>query len=606
MEKQDIKSTFILDEAKKIIAFLSQFAKKEKPVYNLKSVKIPRTSGRTLKILAFLLRTPGIRSLLIPLLLRQAGIQSLRKCQVEEEPLMHPVHNSDNKITSSVAKKSIKKFFESIEKNKSLEPAVKNIVSEKKSLFQPETVFDFHQAYLEGKTSPVDVAIRLLDIIRSIEESAVPLRPFIAWKERELMKQANASAERFSKGKPLGILDGVPVSVKDELDMLPFKTMIGTRFYSNKLPEQDATSVARLRSAGALMVGKTNMHEIGLGVTGLNIQCGTTRNPHHLDHYPGGSSSGSAAAVAAGLSPIALGSDGGGSIRIPASLCGVVGLKTTWGRISTAGSAPLHWSIGSVGPITSTSLDAAIAYSFLAGPDTRQSCTQDQPTVDLKNFENTNLEGVKLGIFNSWFNHASEDVVKCCEQMINSFKSQGAEVKEIEIPHLDEIRVSHAVTISTEMFTSLKTFFKPFRQPFGLDNMINLTLAKEFSGSEYVKAQRVRARMINHLKNIFQDVDAIVTPSTACTAPPILSDAMINGESDLKTLTELMRFVPEANLGGFPAVSFPVGYDAKGLPVGMQLMGRPWEESFLLRMANISENYFVRHPPMMRFSLLPD
>ena len=420
------------------------------------------------------------------------------------------------------------------------------------------------------------------------------------------MKQANASAERFSKGKPLGLLDGVPVSVKDELDMLPFKTMIGTRFYSNQPPEQDATSVARLRSAGALMVGKTNMHEIGLGVTGLNIHYGTTRNPHHLDHYPGGSSSGSAAAVAAGLSPIALGCDGGGSIRIPASLCGVVGLKTTWGRISTAGSAPLHWSIGSVGPITSTARDAAIAYSFLAGPDTRQSCTQEQPAVDLKNFENTNLEGVKLGVFNSWFNHASEDVVKCCEQMLNSFKSQGAEVKEIEIPHLDEIRVSHAVTITTEMFTSLKSYLKPFRQPFGLDALINLTLAKKFSGSEYVKAQRVRARMISNIKNIFLDVDAIVTPSTACTAPPILADALINGESDLKTLTELMRFAPEANLGGLPAVSFPVGYDAKGLPVGMQLMGRPWEESFLLRMAKTSEKFFTRHPPMMRFSLLPD
>ena len=606
MEKQDVKSIFSLDGTKRLIAFLSQFAKKEKPVYNLKSVRIPRTSGRTLKILAFLLRTPVTRSLLIPVLLRQAGIQSLRKCKVEDEPLMHPVHPADNKITSSVAKKSIKQFFDSFEKKEASESAVKNAGMEKKSFFHPETAFDFHKAYLEGKTSPVDVAMRLLDIIRSIEESAVPLRPYIAWEERELMKQANASAERFSKGKSLGILDGVPVSVKDELDMLPFKTMIGTRFYSNQPPEQDATSVARLRSAGALMVGKTNMHEIGLGVTGLNIHYGTTRNPHHLDHYPGGSSSGSAAAVAAGLSPIAIGCDGGGSIRIPASLCGVVGLKTTWGRISTAGSAPLHWSIGSVGPITSTALDAAIAYSFLAGPDTRQSCTQEQPAVDLKNFENSNLEGVKLGVFNSWFNHASEDVVKCCEQMLNSFKSQGAEVKEIEIPHLDEIRVSHAVTIATEMFTSLKTYMKPFRQPFGLDALINLTLAKRFSGSEYVKAQRVRARMISNFKNIFLDVDAIVTPSTACTAPPILADALINGESDLKTLTELMRFVPEANLGGFPAVSFPVGYDAKGLPVGMQLMGRPWEESFLLRMAKTSEKFFTRHPPMMRFSLLPD
>jgi len=606
MEKQEAKSIFSLDGTRKLIAFLSQFTKKEKPVYNLKSIRIPRTSGRALKILAFLLRTPGTRSLLIPVLLRQAGIQRLRKYQVEDEPLMHPVHLSDNKITSSVAKKSIKQFFDSFEKKKVSDPVLKNVGAGKKSLFNPETAFDFHQAYLDGKTSPVDVAMRLLDIIRSIEESAVPLRPYIAWEERELMKQANASAERFSKGKSLGILDGVPVSVKDELDMLPFKTMVGTNFYSNQPPDQDATSVARLRSAGALLVGKTNMHEIGLGVTGLNIHCGTTRNPHHLDHYPGGSSSGSAAAVAAGLSPIALGCDGGGSIRIPASLCGVVGLKTTWGRISTAGSAPLHWSIGSIGPITSTACDAAIAYSFLAGPDTRQSCTQEQPTVDLKNFENSNLEGIKLGVFNSWFSHASEDVVNCCEQMLKSFKSQGAEVKEIEIPHLDEIRVSHAVTITTEMFTSLKTYMKPFRQPFGLDALINLTLAKSFSGSEYVKAQRVRSRMISNLKNIFQDVDAIVTPSTACTAPPILADALINGESDLKTLTELMRFAPAANLGGFPAVSFPVGYDAKGLPVGMQLMGRPWEESFLLRMAKTSENFFVRHPPMMRFTLLPD
>ena len=606
MGEKYIKFIFNLDRAKKLITFLLQFAKKEKSVYNLQSIKIPRTSGRTLKILAFLLRSPGSRSILIPVLLRQAGIQILRKCKVEDEPILHPFHPTENKITSSVAKKSIKLFYDSFNKKVSSDSSAKSAGLEKKSLFNPETAFDFHQAYLEGKTTPVDVAMRLLDIIRSIEESAVPLRPYVAWEEKELIKQANASAERFSKGKPLGILDGVPVSVKDELDMLPFKTMIGTKFYSNQVPKQDATSVSRLRSAGALMVGKTNMHEIGLGVTGLNTQYGTTRNPHHLDHYPGGSSSGSAAAVAAGLSPIALGCDGGGSIRIPASLCGVVGLKTTWGRISTAGSAPLHWSIGTVGPITSTAIDTAIAYSFLAGPDKRQSFTQEQPAVDLKNFENTNLKGVKLGIFNPWFNHASDDVVKCCEQMLNSFKSQGAELQEIEIPHLDEIRVSHAVTITTEMFTSLKTFFKPFRQPFGLDAFINLTLAKRVSGSEYVKAQRVRARMIRNLKNIFQDVDAIVTPSTACTAPPILSDSLINGESDLKTLTELMRFVPEANLGGFPAVSFPVGYDAKGLPVGMQLMGRPWEESFLLRMAKTSENYFVRHPPMMRFSLLPD
>ena len=140
------------------------------------------------------------------------------------------------------------------------------------------------------------------------------------------------------------------------------------------------------------MVGKTNMHEMGMGVTGLNTKCGTTRNPHHLDHYPGGSSSGSAASVSAGLCPISLGLDGGGSIRIPASLCGIVGLKTTWGRISSAGSAPITWSLSTVGPIASTVNDVALAYSFIAGPDSRQISTQNQPQIELQSFFDKNLK----------------------------------------------------------------------------------------------------------------------------------------------------------------------------------------------------------------------
>ena len=606
MENKDSKNKVIPEKAKKQLLNLWPFAKKEKPVYNLKSISIPRTSGRTLKLLVSLLRTPGIRLLLIPLLLKQAGLSSLRKSKVKDYPVMEPNHPVENKITSAAAKKSIKEFIDSIEKKQQSVTDEKKLNSAKQSLFQPETAADFHRAFLEGKTTPVDVAMRLLDIVRSIEESAVPLRPFIAWEESELMQQAKASSERYERGESIGILDGVPISVKDELDLLPFPTMVGSKFYSTQPPEQDATSVARLRSAGALMVGKTNMHEIGLGVTGLNVHYGTTRNPHHLDHYPGGSSSGSAAAVAAGLSPISLGLDGGGSIRIPASLCGVVGLKTTWGRISSAGAAPLSWSVSTVGPITSTADDAALAYSYLAGADPRQLRTQNQPPVELLDFNDSNLKGVKLGVFSAWFNHASPDIVQNCERMLDAFKAQGATIEEIEIPELNEARIAQIVTIVTEMLTSLQPHFKTFRQPFGLDALLNLTLAKEFTGRDYVKAQQIRAELIRNITQIYQRVDAIVSPTTACTAPPILPDALINGESDLSTLTELMRYAPQANIGGFPAISFPVGYDAKGLPVGMQLMGRPWEESFLLRMAKTSERFFTRHPPMMRFSLLPN
>ena len=606
MENKDSKNKVTAEKAKKLILNLWPFSKKEKSVYNLKSISIPRTSGRTLKILVRLLRTPGIRLLLIPLLLKQAGLTSLRKSKVKDFPVMEPIHPVESKITSAAAKKSIKEFIDSTQNKRQTRTDEKTGSAAKKSLFQPETAADFHRAYLEEKTTPVDVAMRLLDIVRSIEESAVPLRPFIAWEERELMQQARASTERYERGESLGILDGVPISVKDELDMQPFPTMVGTKFYNTQPPAEDATTVSRLRSAGALMVGKTNMHEIGIGVTGLNVPYGTTRNPHHLDHYPGGSSSGSAAAVAAGLSPIALGLDGGGSIRIPASLCGVVGLKTTWGRISSAGSAPLSWSVSTVGPITSTADDAALAYSFLAGADPRQLRTQNQPPVDLQDFNNANLAGVKLGVFSPWFKHASTDIVQNCERMLDAFKAQGASIEEIEIPELNEVRIAQIVTIGTEMLTSLQPHFKTFRQPFGLDALLNLTLAKEFNGCDYVKAQRIRAELIRNLTQIYQQVDAIVTPTTACTAPPILPDALINGESDLSTLTELMRYAPQANIGGFPAISFPVGYDAKGLPVGMQLMGRPWEESFLLRMAKTSEPFFTRHPPMMRFSLLPN
>jgi Asp-tRNA(Asn)/Glu-tRNA(Gln) amidotransferase A subunit family amidase len=225
-----------------------------------------------------------------------------------------------------------------------------------------ETVADFARAYRGGQLSPVDVARRLADACSSLDERDPAMQLLIAQDADDLMAQAEASAARFAAGEPLGVFDGVPVAVKDELDQVPYPTTVGTAFLGRESADEDATVAARFRAQGALLFGKTAMHEIGIGVTGLNPHHGTPRNPYDPGHFTGGSSSGPAAVVAAGLCPVAIGADGGGSIRTPAALCGISGLKATYGRISEHGAYPLCWSVGHVGPLAATVLDTALAY----------------------------------------------------------------------------------------------------------------------------------------------------------------------------------------------------------------------------------------------------
>jgi Asp-tRNA(Asn)/Glu-tRNA(Gln) amidotransferase A subunit family amidase len=234
---------------------------------------------------------------------------------------------------------------------------------------------------------------------------------------------------------------------------VPYPTTVGTRFLGGSPAREDATVVARLRAAGALLVGKTNMHEIGIGVTGLNPHSGATRNPHDPSHFSGGSSGGSAAAVAAGLCPVALGADGGGSIRIPSAFCGQVGLSPTYARVSSFGSAPLAWTVDHYGPIAGSALDAALAYAVLAGPDPRDPCTLRQPPVTLDTFDDVDLRGLILGVYRPWFEHASPAMVEGCSKLLKDLEQMGAEVREIEIPELDAARIAHLVTIVTSRTT---------------------------------------------------------------------------------------------------------------------------------------------------------
>jgi Asp-tRNA(Asn)/Glu-tRNA(Gln) amidotransferase A subunit family amidase len=307
--------------------------------------------------------------------------------------------------------------------------------------------------------------------------------------------------------------------------------------------------------------------------------------------------------VAAGFCPIAIGADGGGSIRIPAALTGMVGLKATFGRVSERGAAPLTWSMGHLGPIAATVGDAALAYAVIAGPDPRDRNSLHQPPVRLDGWNSTDLHGLRLGIFRPWFEHAETEIIQDCEAAVEHLVEMGATLHEIEIPELEEMRVAQAVTILAEMAANLALHEEhwPDLSP---STRVNLTLGKVTTSADYLQAQRVRTRALAHFRRAFETVDVILTPATAVTAPTVPDGCEVDGWSDLSTVTELMRFAMPGNLTGLPAIAFPVGYDARGLPTGMQAMARPWEEHLLLRVAFAVEQVLVRRRAPVFYDLL--
>jgi Asp-tRNA(Asn)/Glu-tRNA(Gln) amidotransferase A subunit family amidase len=555
--------------------------------YDLKSVKLPRLAGTSLQLFASALETSAGRGLLAPSLINNAGITEFRKLNLDAPPTFLPIWDDPSDFSPSPIKLE--------ELTSTDQPSRNNPIS------QP-SITDYAIYYRTGKISPEEVAQQVIHAIQTSNQTNPPLGAIISSDTTDVMQQAAASTQRWKDNQPLSIFDGVPVAIKDEIDQAPYPTTVGTRFLGASPATRDATVVARMRAAGALLIGKTNMHEIGIGVTGNNPHHGTPRNPYNPDHYTGGSSSGVAAAVAAGLCPVAIGADGGGSIRIPASFCGVFGLKPTYGRVSESGAFPLCWSVAHIGPLAVTALDAALAYAIIAGADPLDANTLAQPLPTLQDFDNPDLRTIKIGIFRPWFEHASPSIVQACNYQIEALQNLGAQVVEITIPKLEMLRVAHVITISSEMAASLDGFYEQHHSDYSPEVRINLALANTFTSRDYLRAQQARTIAIKHFSNALNQVHVIATPTTGITAPPIPLDALQHGESDLTTLTEIMRFAVAANLTGLPAISIPSGYDENGLPIGLQLIGRPWHEHTLLRLANLLDQVTEKRQPQISFT----
>lgn len=555
--------------------------------YDLKSLNLPKLYGGLLRAFAGAAGNPVTGPLLLGSLLENGGIPKLRALKFTEEPTNFPLV-----IPAEHAAGHLELPLEM--------PQADRTPCEQ----MPFTlVRDYAEVYRSGNLTPLEAAEQVIAAIEASENTSPAMHLFIASSAEDIRRQAVESTERLRSCQPRSIFEGVPVAVKDELDMVPYPSTVGTSFLGDKPVTRDAYMVARMRAAGAILVGKTNMHEIGIATNGENVHHGRIANPYDLERDTGGSSSGSSAVVAAGIVPLALGADGGGSIRVPASLNGVVGLKPTFGRVSEAGAAPLCWSVAHVGPLGASVEDVVLAYQVIAGPDVNEANSKQQPPVTLDGWNTPDLKGLKLGIYPEWFEHAEGEIVESNRRMVAEFEKAGAKVVEVEIPELDAMRVAHAITILSEMAACMQNY-PEHAKDFSPSTQLNLVIGNALTAHDYLQAQRMRTRALRIFARVFEAVDVIVTPGTALTAPLVPAKALSAGWSDLGTDTEMMRFVFPANLTGLPAIAFPVGYDRNGMPIAMQAIGRHWQEHLLLRVAYNAELRSFRKLPKHYFGII--
>jgi Asp-tRNA(Asn)/Glu-tRNA(Gln) amidotransferase A subunit family amidase len=582
--------------------------------YDLRPVNAPRLSGTALRWAPWILQLPGIRQIFVLSTFWNLGLYRFRRFSTHHAPRFQPLAPIPAGAPSAEeAARSVQIFQDFflnttrksvgwVEERDPASPAGEEEPEEPRQ-FAPETAADFARAYRSGRITPLQVAQRLLDVLQNLEGSAVPLRPLVAWEEEDLLEQARASTQRFAEEKPLGFWDGVPCAIKDEFHLRGFPTQVGCRLFSADPVNLDSEVVRRLRESGALLIGKAHMHELGMGVTGVSTADGVARNPHDPERYPGGSSSGCAVSVSVGLCPLALGADAGGSIRIPSSLCGVVGLKPTWGRVTPQDKVHLGWTVGHVGPLGASVGDVALGYAQIAGPCEQDPWSQLQPPVTLPDPEKPVPDGVRLGLFSDWFSDADPEVLSACSEAVSWLEQQGLSRNSVRLPSLEMLRSALLVTVLSEMAACAEEVGSFWRGA-GPDARINLNLSQELSAEDYLRAQRIRQFWLEKMEVLFRKVDVLVTPTTAITAPRIPEDVHLAGESDLPTTTRLMQYVLMPNLTGYPALSVPVGYDASGMPIGLQLIARPWEEDLLLGLGLRLEEFLQKKQPMRHYRLL--
>ena len=439
-------------------------------------------------------------------------------------------------------------------------------------------------AYKSGKLSPREVVVQALAEARRLGALTPSVGPILDYAEEAALAEAADSEERWREGKPLGPLDGVPWAVKEQTAVRGMPRKGGTSFLDAAGQLRDGTSVARVRAAGAITLGTTPMTEFGMTPSGANSKRVMPRNPHGLDRLAGGSSTGSGVAVATGLVPFALGADGGGSIRIPASLNGVFGIKPTWGRVSRSGDIS-GGTVAHVGPLACSTVDLAYALEAMSGLDGNDPQTFAAPAREKGAFVaalGRGVRGMVIGVPEGEWADATEPVQRAGRAALAALEKEGAKLVPVDLELAKYASAIGVVVIACEARAALRKEWRDHADDMGDDLQVSFAALDAFTAVEYLETCRLRTGLRREMAHAFEQVDLVAMPSTVAAAAKVSDNDMRTGFLDTKVIDGLCRFMFMGNLTGLPAASAPVGCDAQGLPVGLQLVGDAWDEATVL------------------------
>ncbi|SIR31195.1 aspartyl/glutamyl-tRNA(Asn/Gln) amidotransferase subunit A [Paracoccus thiocyanatus] len=439
----------------------------------------------------------------------------------------------------------------------------------------------------DKKVSPVEVTQNLLDYI---DESNKKTNAYISVTAESALDSARQAEKEISAGNYKGVFHGVPLALKDNIYFKNEVTTMASKIHKDFVSEEDATVTERLRDAGAVFTGKLNMHEYAWGIDNNNPHFGAVHNPWNPDRVPGGSSGGSGAAVASHSSYTTLGTDTAGSIRIPSSACGLVGLKPTHGRVSKFGVFPLAWTLDHVGPMAKSVADAAAMLATIAGFDPRDPTCANVPVGDYTSGLNGQVKGLKIGINEEYFfKNVDGPVEKLIRERIADLEKQGATVKKVSIPSLRNAEWVELATSLSEASAIHHHDMQTRPEDFGADIRFLFELGELFTAVDYLQAQQARRQLKAEFDAALQEVDVLIAPTLPFIPPNIGDDKVnINGKQ-MDFIENCIRFTGPSNLTGLPAMTVPAGL-GDGMPVGLQIIGRAFDEARVLNVGKAVED----------------